>query len=176
MLNLLNKHGIPADTISNAVCFLNSADDDIVTAFNHEFGLTMEGDDALSAARFAADAIFRGATSVAKVVGYVAKRMTGQADTPQAKTVVMVGAPTVETAVDIVQMHHTDPEGELVAVKGKRGRKRLGNSDFAKAVSIIQTNHLASRQTVIDCLIAANIKESSAAVYYWRYHTKGERE
>ena len=77
MRNLLTKHGIPTDTLVNAVDFLNESDSCTVQAFNKEFGLNMRGDDALVAARFAADAVFRGATAVDKVVGYVAKRMFG---------------------------------------------------------------------------------------------------
>jgi hypothetical protein len=189
MRNLLTKHGIPADTLSNAVEFLTSADDATVRAFNREFGLTMTGSDAVSAARFAADAIFRGAGAVDKVVGYVAKRMTGMAASAApvaAERVVMVGAPVVDSPEVVIVPVVTIPtspsvtckDGKVTAlkVKGKRGRKRLGDSDFAKVVGIIEANPKAERQTVMDCIVAAGIKQSSAAVYLWRYHTKGERE
>ncbi len=179
MRNLLTKHGIPTDTLSNAVGHLASVEDSVVEAFNREFGLTMRGNDALSAARFAVDAIFRGAEAVDKVVGYVAKRMTWMTEKPAVKPapVVMVGVPVVDTPevtiVPVVVMDHAET---AVVVKGRRGRRRLGNSDFAKAVGIIEANSGVDRQTTIDCIVAAGIKESSAAVYMWRYHTKGERE
>lgn len=182
MRNLLTKHGIPTTTLAAAVEFLNSASDATVTAFNHEFGLYLTGDDGLTAARFAADAIFRGAGAVDKVVGYVGKRMTGQAvqaaPAPPAR-VVMVGTPVVDTPeVTIVPVVVADETGDVapvVKVAGRRGRKRLGNSDFCKTARIIDANPKADRETIKALVVAAGIKEASVPVYLWRYYTKGER-
>lgn len=178
MRNILTKHGIAATNLRDAVEFLNSADDSKVEAFNREFGLHMSGADALSAANFAADAIFRGATAVDKVVGYVAKRMTGmavQAAPVAPERMVVVGVPVVDTPEVTIVPVVVLSDAPVVSVKGRRGRKRLGNSDFAKVVGIIEANAGQERRTVLDCIVAQGIKDSSAAVYLWRYN-KGERE
>ena len=181
MRDLLNKHGIPADSLPEAVDFVSSASEDAVQSFNAEFGIKLSGLDAITAARFAVDAIYRGAGAVDKVVGYVAKRMLAGPEKAAQKpsTVTTVGAPVVDTpevtvapVVPIVDGSAAPP----VKVKGRRGRKRLGNSDFCKAVATIDAMAPgADRNTILDCIVASGIKRSSAVVYLWRYN-KGERE
>jgi hypothetical protein len=188
MRDLLTKHGIPTASLAAAVAFLNDAPASTITAFNAEFRLTPTDEDALSVARFAADAVFKGATAVDKVVGYVAKRMLGAApavDKPA--PVVMTGVPVLAD-VDVVVAPVLPPvvqkeAAPAVTVKGRRGRKRLGNSDFCKAVAAIESAPAgAERATLLDLICAqasangGTIKRSSAVVYYWRYHTLGERE
>ena len=177
MREILTKHGIPTTNLMEVSEFISSADYPTIRDFNREFGLHIGGrDDAESAACFAADAILRGATSVDKVVSYVSKRMTGQAAKPEprAYTVVMAGPAVVDTPeVTIVPV--VVSKANTVTVKGRRGRKRLGDSDFCKAVSIIEANPKADRETLKACIIAAGINNSSAGVYLWRYG-KGERE
>lgn len=179
MLDRLSKHRIPATNIAAATNFLNSAPEATLVAFNAEFGLTPADEDALAVARFAADAVLRGAGAVDKVVAYVAKRMMGIAPKPViAASPVIVGAPVVDTPeVVIAPVVELPAEtAPVIKVKGKRGRKRLGNSDMCKAVAAIEGAPTgADRQTLLDCIIAAGIKQSSAVVYLWRYN-KGERE
>lgn len=182
MRNLLTKHGIPTTNLAAAVEFLNEAPESTANAFAAEFGLKMTGNEALTAARFAADAIFRGAGAVDKVVGYVAKRMTGMpaSAAPVAPVrVVMVGQPVVDnesvTIAPVVVEAGTPTTAPTVKVKGKPGRKRLGNSDFCKAVAAIEASKSKDRQALLDCIVAAGIKQTSAVVYLWRYN-KGERE
>ena len=181
MRNLLTKHGIPDTTLIAAVDFLNVADEATVEGFIREFKLTMNGRDALAAARFAADAIFRGAGAVDKVVGYVAKMMTGFAPKPAARAVpvTMTGGPVVDMSeVVLVPVEPTVREevAPVIAVKGRRGRKRLGDSDFCKAVSAIEgAPKDIGREGLLNCIVAQGIKQSSAVVYLWRYN-KGERE
>ena len=185
MRDLLTKHGIPSDNLSAAVDFISAASEEKVSAFNAEFGFNLNDDDATTAARFAVDAIYRGAATVDKVVGHVAKRMTGAPEKAAAApvTMVMAGPAAVDNSEVTVAPVEAVTEGDgqteaapAVKVKGRRGRKRLGNSDFCKAVSIIQSLPAnADRKTVLDCLVAQNIKQTSAVVYLWRYN-KGERE
>lgn len=185
MRNLLTKHGIPADSLPGAVDFISAASEDAVLAFNAEFGITMTGHDAFTAARFAVDGIYRGAAAVDKVVGYVAKRMTGAPEKAVQKpvTVVMAGAPVVDTpdvtVAPVVAVTESDGRTEavpVIKVKGRRGRKRLGNSDFCKAVAALGAlPATADRKTMLDCLVSKGIKRTSAVVYLWRYNN-GERE
>lgn len=184
MRNLLTLHGIPSDSINSAVEFLNSAPDATIQAFIKEFDLNLKGADALVAARFAADAIFRDAKAVDKVVGYVAKRMTGMAEKPATTPfrVVMVGGPVVDTSevsvVPVVALGESDGRAEVapaMVVKGRRGRKRRGDSAMCKAVKAIEASGAKEREALLQCIIAQGIKESSAVVYLWRYN-KGERE
>lgn len=183
MRDLLTKHRIPTTNIAAASGFLSSASDETVAAFISDLGLSLSGSDALSAARFAADAILRGAGSVDKVVGYVAKRMTGTAPKPAVATspVRIVGEPVVDTPEVVVApvVMETAP---AVKMKGKRGRPRLGNSDFCTAVAAIEAAPKGSDRATLLSLIAAQssakggtIKDTSAIVYLWRYN-KGERE
>lgn len=183
MRDLLTKHRIPATNIAAATAFLNAASDGTVAAFNSEFGLTPSREDAVAVARFAADAILRGAGAVDKVVAYVAKRMTGFAPKPvvTASPVTVVGVPVVDTPEVIVAPVVVNA-APSVKVPGKRGRKRLGNSDFCAAVAAIEAAPKgAERAVLLDCIMAqasskgGNIKQSSAVVYLWRYG-KGERE
>lgn len=185
MRDLLTKYGIPSNTLVAAVNALNEASEETIEGFNREFGITTTGDDALSSARFAADAILRGADTTAKVVAFVGKRMLGQAAALAAPTSVMVvGQPVVDTpTVTIVPVEEQPVAVEagaeaapVVKVKGRPGRKRLGNSDMCKAVAAIESAPKgALRDEVLNCIIAAGIKKSSAVVYLWRYN-KGERE
>lgn len=176
MRNLLTKHGIPTNTLTEALDFINESDTFSVQAFNKEFGLTMKGEDALVAARFAADAVFRGAASVDKVVSYVAKRMLGVAEKPApAPAPVTVVGPAVVDTPDVTIVPVVVMGESAVVVKGRRGRKRLGNSDFCKTARIIDANPAADRDTIKALVIAAGVKEASVPVYLWRYHTKGER-
>ncbi len=180
MLDRLTKHRIPATNIAAASAFLNAAPEATLAAFNAEFGLTPDEDDALAVARFAADAVLRGAGAVDKVVAYVAKRMMGIAPKPviAASPVTVVGAPVVDTPEVVIAPVVEIPTetAPVIKVKGKRGRKRLGNSDMCKAVAAIESAPTgADRQVLLDCIIAAGIKQSSAVVYLWRYN-KGERE
>ena len=77
------------------------------------------------------------------------------------------------TIVPVVVLGEAD--GRTVVVKGRRGRRRLGNSDFCKTARIIDDNPKADRETIKALVIAAGVKEASVPVYLWRYHTKGER-
>jgi hypothetical protein len=188
MRSILLQQGIPAESLADAIDFLNSAPDATIEAFNAAFGMTPDDADALAVSRFAVDAIFKGAASVDKVVGYVAKRMLGIAPKPEAKPspVVMVGAPVVDnedvTVVPVVVMPEVREETvPTIKVKGKRGRKRLGDSDMCKAVAVIEATPGVERATLLELICAQPskggglIKESSAAVYLWRYN-KGERQ
>lgn len=188
MRSILLQQGIPADTLADAVSFLNSAPDEAIESFNAAFGLTPDDSDALAVARFAVDAIFKGAASVDKVVGYVAKRMLGVAPKPDTKPapVVMAGSPVVDnedvTVVPVVVMPEVrEATVPAIKVKGKRGRKRLGDSDMCTAVKAIETAPGAERATLLDLICAqpskngGTIKQTSAVVYLWRYG-KGERE
>lgn len=183
MRDLLTKHRIPSTNIVAATDFLNAADASLVSAFIRDLGLNLSGNDALSAARFAADAILRGAGAVDKVVQYVAKRMTGTAPKPvaAASPVRIVGEPVVDTPVVVVAPVVID-KAPVIKVKGKRGRPRLGNSDFCTAVAAIEAlGPKAERSALLAAVTAqasskgGNIKETSAVVYLWRYN-KGERE
>lgn len=172
MKHILTKHDFPTDTLRNAVDDMADASPVALAAFNAEFGIP---NDSLQAAQFAADAIFRGADTAEKVKAYVTKRLT--VAPVVAAPVVMVGVPVLETeSVSIVHVEPVTPL-EPVTVRGKRGRKKNGSSDFCKALDAIQTAPAgASRRTVLDCIIAKGIKESSAVVYYWDYHTNGRRD
>jgi hypothetical protein len=172
MRDLLTKHGIPTDTLVSAVHFLNEAPDKTVKAFNAEFGLTPPAADALSAARFAADALFKGAT-VDKVAGYVGKRLLGL--TPQPAPIIIAAAPPIVETETVTVVQVASEQSAFPTVKGKRGRKKLGNSDMCKAVAAIESaDKKADRQTILDCIVAAGIKKASAVVYLWRYNN-GER-
>lgn len=175
MQTIMTKHGIPTATLALAVAFLNDADATTVTAFNAEFGLTPSRNDATAVARFAADAVLRGADTIGKVSGYVFKRMTGVVTAPA--PIIIVAAPVVQTEdVTIVEVETLDA-APVVTLRGKRGRKKNGKSEFCKAVKVIQDSPAtASRRLLLDCMVAAGIKEQSAVVYLWRYKTKGERE
>lgn len=177
MREILTKHGIPTTNLMEASEYLAAAYPPDVKRFILEFNLAFpDDDDSESAACFAVDAILRGATTVDKVVDFVAKRFSGQAlkPEPRAYTVVMAGPAVVDTPeVTIVPV--VVSKANAVTVKGRKGRRRLGDSDFCKAVSIIETNPKADRDTLKACIIAASINNSSAGVYLWRYG-KGERE
>jgi hypothetical protein len=186
MRDLLTKHRIPATNIVAATDFLNSADDSVIRAFIGEFGLNLNGSDAIAAARFAADAILRGAGAVDKVVGYVSKRMTGFAPkpAPAVSPVRIVGEAVVDTP-EVIVAPVVEVRAEavpVIKVKGKRGRPRLGNSDFCTAVKAIEAvGPKAERAALLAAVTSqasskgGNIKQSSAVVYLWRYNN-GERE
>jgi hypothetical protein len=182
MRDLLTKYGIPTDTLVSAVHFLNEASEKTVKAFNAEFGLTPPAADALSAARFAADALsaarfaadalFRGA-AVDKVAGYVGKRLLGL--TPQPAPIIIAAAPPIVETETVTVVQVASEQSAFPTVKGKRGRKKLGNSDMCKAVTAIESaDKKADRQTLLNCIVAAGIKQASAVVYLWRYNN-GER-
>ena len=177
MRHLLTKHGIPTTNLMEASDFITASYPPDVKRFLLEFTLAFPSDDdSESAACYAIDAILRGATSVDKVVAFVAKRFSGRdvKPEPRAYTVVTSGPAMVDTPeVTIVPVVVSG--ANTVTVKGRRGRKRLGNSDFCKAVSIIEANPEADRDTIKACIMAAGINSSSAGVYLWRYG-KGERE
>lgn len=176
MRNLLTQYGIPSDNLRDAVEFLNAADYDTAEDFIAEFGLKLYGPDALSAARFAVDAVFRNADSTSKVVGYVSKMMTGGASRAPQRPVTIVGVPVVETETVTIVPVEPEANAPAIVVKGRRGRRRLGNSDFCKAVVAIEAAPKdGGREGILDCIIAAGIKRSSAVVYLWRYNN-GERE
>lgn len=178
MRNLLTQYGIPDTNLRDAVEFLNVADGSVIESFTGNFGLNLYGNDALTAARFATDAILRGAATEDKVKGYVSKMMTGGAARVHQR-VTIVGAPVVET--DEVVIAPVEPVvreevAPAIVVKGRKGRKRLGNSDFCKIVPVIEgAPKDAGRQGILNAIMAAGIKESSAKVYLWRYNN-GERE
>lgn len=175
MRDLLTKHDIPDTTISAAVEFLNSAPDDAVESFTKEFGLSLNRTDTLSAGRFAADAILRGADSVDKVRGYIAKRMLGSPAPPviTITPVTLAGIPSVDNSLVTVTPMVMD-EVPSAPIKGKRGRPK--SKAFANAATLLDgLAHKAERAVMLDCLVAAGINKSSAAVYVWRYN-KGLRE
>lgn len=179
MRDILNKYGIPSNTLAAAVGFLNEQaedeDSEVVTNFNAEFGLTPNWEDAGMVARFIVDAILRGAEDIAAVKGYVTKRLTG--NTPPSivgRPVVVAAAPVYEDSEVVVTA--VEDVAPAVAVKGKRGRKKNGLSAMCKAVAIIEGYAKGTeRQTVLDALVSAGINKSSAAVYMWRYNN-GERD
>lgn len=179
MRDILAKHGIPSNTLAAAVGFLNEQDEDseVIESFNAEFGLTPNYQDATMVARFAVDAILRGAEDIATVKSYVGKRLTGTSPpTVVGRPIVVAAAPVYEDAAVVVTPVEEDPTSIPVAVKGKRGRKKNGLSAMCKAVKVIEGFAAGTeRQTIIDALIAANINKSSAAVYLWRYNN-GERD
>lgn len=171
MKNILAKHDFPTDTLRNAVNDMDGASPVALAAFNAEFGINSES---LAAAQYAADAIFRGADTAEKVKAYVTKRTA--APPVVAAPVVVVGVPVLETAdVTIV---HVEPVTPLDAapVRGKRGRKKNGSSDFCKAMEAIEAAPPgSSRRALLDAIVAKSIKEASAVVYYWDYFTNGRR-
>jgi hypothetical protein len=178
MRDLLTKYGIPATNIADAAAFLNSASNGVVESFTKEFGLNLNTSESLTASRFAADAIFRGADTVGKVVGYVAKRMLG-GPAPKSTgmvTMVLAGIPSVDNSNITVTPVMTINDAATAPIHGKRGRPRLGNSGFAKAVALLDTfGEEEERSVLLDCIIASGINEKSAMVYLWKYK-KGLRE
>lgn len=180
MRTKLASLGVPADSLSAAVEFLNKADRSLHVEVCTAFGLNFDGADALTAARFVADACIRlgDGGSVDKVVGHVRRKMTGMAPTlpPPNAPVVVVGAPVVDnrevTIAPVIPL--AKPQEE--PVRRGRGRRKNGKSDFCKAVAIIEANMSGDRSVQIGALLKAGITKSSAAVYLWRYHTKGERD
>ena len=174
MRTILEQHTIPTTTIAAAVAAMTSMDDNLLVSFCNDFGLTPTADDALTTARFAADAVFRGAVDKAAVVAYVRKRLLGQAvvNAP----IIVIGVPVVDTPdLTVVQVTDAEPDTSAAPVKYGRGRRKNGKSDFCKAVATIEAaGAAASRETVLQCLVASGIKQTSAVVYLWRYG-KGER-
>lgn len=180
MRTKLAEYGVPTASLPAAVEFLNTANEDKLTDICKGFGLTPKEADLLTTAKFIADACIRlgDGGSVDKVVGHVRRKTLGMATTlPQPNApVVVVGAPVVDspevTIAPVVPL--ATPEQE--PVRRGRGRRKNGKSDFCKAVAIIENAGTgAERETVLKAMIAAGIKQNSAAVYMWRYHTKGER-
>jgi hypothetical protein len=176
MRDFLTKYGISTDTLSAAVNSINAADDSVTKAFVAEFGMTLSGDDSRSAARFAADAILRGANSSDKVVGFVRKRIAGLSvanltfTAPVAASAPVAVVEEVEDVPVVTVTEDTTVPLVTVEVKRGRGRPRLENNDVAKAVAIIESMAGSKLVEQRRAIIAAGIHKSSANVYLWKYH------
>jgi hypothetical protein len=186
MRDLLTKHGIPATNLRDAVEFLTDKFENdeelVVTTFLAEFKLTPQYDDMVSTAGHAVDAILRGAATVGKVVEHVGKRMIGL---PVAvdKPVIVPAAPVMVIAdpvVDNEDVTVTPVATAPAAVKGRKGRRKLGNSDYCRAVAILDKmladGAQATREQQKAALVAANMADKSANHYLWRYHKLGLRD
>lgn len=183
MKRLLIEYGIPMANMVEAMESVYHMSEKAQREFLQEFNLERVASDmVLPATRFAVDAIHRGADTPQKVVAYVAKRLMGNPTVERPVQPTVVSGPTLSAPVGdtgkTITATPVQPNAKVegLVVKGRRGRKKLGNSDFCKAVGIIESNLGLSRKKVAELMVAANIKESSANVYLWRYHTKGERE
>lgn len=177
MRDTLTKHGIPDTNVVAAVSFLNDADESVLNAFNHEFGLSPDEDDTLKVARFAATAVLNGAADVGAVKAFVSKRIIGIMPVLNAP-VMVIGVPVVDTpevtVTEVVEVSF-DPTAPVV-VHGRKGRRKNGKSEFCKAVKVIEAQpEGVTRKTILDAIVAEGVKASSAIVYLWRYN-KGERD
>ena len=178
MKTILNEFSINTERLDRACLSIDAMRTDIAQDFCGRFGLTPTYDDAHSTARYVADAVIRGADSVDKVVGYVRKKVMGQTVKPVTLNVpvTIVGVPIVDNeSVTISAVTETDPQTAPVVRHG-RGRRKNGKSDFCKAVAVIERLGASSnRDLLLNAMIADGLNKSSAAVYLWRYMSKGER-
>jgi len=179
MRSKLTDLGIPADSLNAALEFLNTAPNALLSDLCVAFGLTPKLEDTLPTARFIADAAVRlgDGGSVEKVVSHVRRKMLGIAPPPPAP--VRVVGPTVKTIADVVIAPVVEVKADAVEVEASpvvtpyagRGRRRNGNSDFCKAVAIIEATGSAERGVRLAALLAAGYNKSSAGVYLWKYNS-----
>lgn len=179
MKTTLNEFSVNTERLDRACLTIEAMNREKVLDFCGRFGLTPAYDDAYSTARYVADAVIRGADSVDKVVGYVRKKVLGQTTKPVILNapVTIVGQPIVDNeVVTITPVADTSPRTSP-AVRYGRGRRKNGKSDFCKAVAVIERLGASTeRDLLLSAMIADGLNKSSAAVYYWRYMTKGERD
>lgn len=177
LTELLVKRDIPTESVVRAVARVSTVPMPSIVALVEELEVRVDRKDYEKAAKNIVAAIIAGADTAAKVQEAVYKRIPKVAVVVAPPRVLAVspvasGLPTVETNAMLATP--VNP-ANVAPVVGRRGRKKLGNSDFNKVVGILDANPNVGRDAALNLLIAAGIKKSSAVVYVWRYN-KGERD
>ena len=184
MFTVLKKYGIPSKSLASAHAFVDSFTSIELNTFNGEFGFggNYTHRDPLVIAKSAVTAVFEGADSVDEIAGFIRNQIS-ETSFAQREFVPnmtfsglqgfrMTGA--AFTVGDIV-VAPVMTDGEAEPVTGKVGRKRRNNSEFCRAVTVLDAaSKNLSRADLLQLVIAEGISKSSAPVYLWRYN-KGER-
>ena len=191
LTSYLEKFDIPMTSVVDATAFVDTMPSEDASLFASLFDIS-GGDNPNLIAKYICNAVLTGENDLNRVKAYVAGRAKAFAssvvkEVPAETVPVVYSAPvivetapepevtvTVETAPEVVvkapvTVPHVAPTiitgPEVIVAKRGRGRPKLAETAYDRAVKIMQGLSKHDTKSVIAALEAAGIKKSSAHVY-----------